>query len=226
MTIYLVEDDDNIQNLVMYTLNASGFEAEGFAEAKPFFTALKTRLPDLVLLDIMLPGEDGMSILKKLRGDSRTQTLPVIMLTAKNSEYDKVLGLDGGADDYITKPFGMMELVSRIKSLMRRIAPEKDHQIELRLGSVSLFPKKRTASAAGIPLTLTMKEFDLLQLFFEHPGIVFSRDTLMEKIWGYDYEGETRTVDVHIRSLRQKLGDAVDVIETVRGVGYKAVDTE
>lgn len=224
MTIYLVEDDANIRNLVVYTLNASGFEADGFADSVPFYEALKRRKPDLALLDIMLHGEDGLSILKKLRAGRETQNLPIIMLTAKDGEYDKVLGLDGGADDYITKPFGMMELVSRIKALMRRVCPEKAQMVELRLGDVVVLPQKREVLVKGKCITLTMKEFNLLQLLFETPGIVYDRDALMERIWDYNYEGETRTVDVHVRSLRQKLGDGAGVIETVRGVGYRAVE--
>ncbi|MDR1620697.1 MAG: response regulator transcription factor [Clostridiales bacterium] len=223
MKIYLVEDDDNIRNLVLYTLNAGGFTAEGFEEAGAFYSALKREIPDLVLLDIMLPGEDGLCVLRKLRGDRHTKKLPVIMVTAKDAEHDKVLGLDGGADDYIAKPFGMMELLSRVKALMRRAAPENEHPVELRLGNIRLLPQKREITVGGRAVSLTMKEYDLLRLLMESPGIVYSREALMERIWGYDYEGETRTVDVHIRSLRQKLRDAASVIETVRGVGYKAV---
>ena len=224
MLIYLVEDDGNIRNLVLYTLGASGFEAEAFEEAAPFYAAVKRRLPDLVLLDIMLPGEDGLSILRRLRAGKETRGLPVMMLTARNNEYDKVLGLDGGADDYVAKPFGMMELVSRIRALLRRSAPEQQ-AAELRLGEVRILPKKREVWVKDAPVALTLKEFDLLSLLAETPGIVYSRDTLMEKIWGYDYEGESRTVDVHVRSLRQKLGEAAGVVQTVRGVGYKAVST-
>ncbi len=222
MIIYLVEDDGNIRNLVLYTLGASGFEAEAFEEAAPFYAAVKRRPPDLVLLDIMLPGEDGLSILRRLRADKETRALPVMMLTARDSEYDKVLGLDGGADDYVAKPFGMMELVSRIRALLRRSAPEQQ-PAELRLGEVRILPKKREVWVKDELVALTLKEFDLLRFLAEAPGIVYSRDTLMEKIWGYDYEGESRTVDVHVRSLRQKLGEAAGVVQTVRGVGYKAV---
>lgn len=223
MIIYLVEDDANIRNLVLYTLTASGFDAAGFEEAGAFYAGLKKQLPGLVLLDIMLPEEDGLSILRSLRKNPDTKNIPVIMLTAKDSEYDKVMGLDGGADDYITKPFGMMELVSRIKAVMRRTTPEKTAGDELCLGPVQLLPRQREVRVEGTLITLTMKEFDLLHLLMEHPGVVFERDTLLEQIWGYNYQGETRTVDVHIRSLRQKLGSAGDIIETVRGVGYKVV---
>ena len=224
MKIYLVEDDPNIRNLVVYTLNVSGFEATGFEQVEPFYAALKKEAPDLLLLDIMLPNEDGLSILRKVRDNPATKKIPAIMLTAKDSEYDKVLGLDGGADDYITKPFGMLELVSRIKAVMRRAAPEKGKLTELKAGQLTLYPKQREVKVGGTAVTLTMKEFDLLHCLMQTPGVVFDREVLMNQIWGYSYEGDTRTVDVHIRSLRQKLGDAGEVIETVRGVGYKVVE--
>ncbi len=224
MKIYLVEDDPNIRNLVVYTLNVSGYEATGFEEAEPFYKALAKEVPDLLLLDIMLPKEDGLSILRTVREKAATKHVPVIMLTAKNSEYDKVLGLDGGADDYITKPFGMLELVSRIKAVLRRAVPEKEKTAELQIGAVALYPKQREVRVGGEVVALTMKEFDLLQYLMQTPGVVLDRETLMNQIWGYSYEGDTRTVDVHIRSLRQKLGEKGDVIETVRGVGYKAVN--
>lgn len=227
MTVFVVEDDKNIRELVVYTLQAAGFEAAGFEAAGPFYTALAGgRLPDVVLLDIMLPGQDGLAILRRLRGGAATSQLPIMMLTAKGEEHDRVLGLDAGADDYIAKPFGMMELVSRVKALMRRIAPEKEQLVELKVGGVRILPQKREVTANGKPVTLTMKEFDLLETLLRSPGIVHSRDVLMEQVWGYDYGGETRTVDVHIRSLRQKLGSCADVVETVRGVGYKAVESE
>lgn len=224
MTVYIVEDDANIRNLVVYTLKASGFEAEGFEEAAPFYLGLKAQTPDLVLLDIMLPHEDGLAVLKKLRANADTRRLPVIMLTAKDSEYDKVLGLDGGADDYMTKPFGMLELVSRIKALLRRSGDPTEGEAAVKIGRVALYPKQREVLVGAAPVALTMKEFDLLRVLMETPGVVFSRDTLMERIWDYSYEGDTRTVDVHVRSLRHKLGDAGDIIDTVRGVGYKVVD--
>lgn len=223
MKVYIVEDDANICNLIAYTLNASGYEATGFEECTPFYAALKKEKPDLILLDIMLPKEDGLTILQKIRKNPETSRIPVIMLTAKNSEYDKVLGLDGGADDYITKPFGMLELVSRIKALLRRAAPDVQENPALHIGSVTLYPKQREVLVHNSPIALTMKEFDLLRTLMETPGVVYNRDTLLEQIWDYNYEGDTRTVDVHIRSLRQKLGDAGDIIDTVRGVGYKVV---
>lgn len=224
MKVYIVEDDANIRNLVAYTLNASGFEAKGFEDASPFYAVLKKEKPDLVLLDIMLPKEDGLAILKKIRENPDTRRLPVIMLTAKDGEYDKVLGLDGGADDYITKPFGMLEMVARVKAVMRRAYPQNDAEICYSIGPVSLFPKQREVYVDDTVVALTMKEFDLLRTLMETPGVVFSRDKLMERIWDYSYEGDTRTVDVHVRLLRQKLGSGGDIIETVRGVGYKVVD--
>ncbi len=221
MTVYLVEDEANIRELVVYTLKASGFEARGFESAEAFYAALEWEAPSLVLLDIMLPGEDGLSILKKLRATPRTKTLPVMMLTAKSDEYDKVIGLDLGADDYITKPFGMMELVSRVKALLRRAGLAEGSPDELHAGNITLQKEKRSVMVGNAPLSLTRKEFELLQLFMENPGIVFTRERLLQQIWGYDYEGETRTVDVHIRSLRQKLGEEAAQVETLRGVGYR-----
>ena len=222
--IYMVEDEANIRELVVYTLNARSFTARGFAGAAAFYAALKTERPALVLLDIMLPGENGLDILRRLRRQKDTRTLPVIMLTAKDTEYDKVIGLDAGADDYLTKPFGMMELVSRVKSLLRRVenyGGEAPPQQALVAGPIRLTPQKHTVEVNGVPLALTLKEYDLLLMLMERPGIVLNRDVLLEQIWGYTYEGETRTVDVHIRSLRQKLGPAANAIETVRGVGYR-----
>lgn len=224
MKVYIVEDDANIRDLVAYTINASGYEARGFEEASSFYGALKAEKPDLILLDIMLPREDGMSILRKIRANQELAHIPVMMLTAKDSEYDKVLGLNGGADDFITKPFGMLELVSRIKAVMRRVNPEKDQEAACKVGLVSLYPKKREVYVEGRAVSLTMKEFDLLKTLMETPGMVYNRDTLMEKIWDYSYEGDTRTVDVHIRSLRLKLGEGGRIIDTVRGVGYKVAD--
>lgn len=219
--IYCVEDDDGIRNLVVYTLAASGFEAQGFADAKAFWEALDDRMPQLVLLDIMLPDEDGISILKRLRGQGRTACVPVIMATAKGTEYDKVAGLDLGADDYLAKPFGMMEMVSRVKAVLRRSNGERKEEL-VRIGGLSLNSREHTVFAGSERVALTLKEYELLKLLMENPGTVFSRERLMETIWGDDFVGESRTVDVHIGTLRTKLGDFGGCIETVRGVGYKA----
>lgn len=218
--IYLVEDDNSIRELVIYTLQSTGMEATGFSCAKDFWNAMKTETPSLILLDIMLPDEDGLTILKKLRAASGTERLPVIMLTAKGTEYDKVIGLDNGADDYIPKPFGMMELVSRVKAVLRRTKPEQKPS-QYRIGPVAVDVGKHTVTVEEEPVTLTFKEFELLSYLMENEGIVLTRDQLLSKIWGYDFDGETRTVDVHIRTLRQKLGLGGNYIETIRGVGYK-----
>ncbi|MBU5459437.1 winged helix-turn-helix domain-containing protein [Anaerostipes sp. MSJ-23] len=218
--IFVVEDDPNIRELVTYTLQSTGFEARGFEDGTEFLNAMKDGdMPDLVLLDIMLPGEDGISILGKLRAKSATKELPIIMMTARGTEYDKVLGLDSGADDYITKPFGMMELVSRVKAVLRR--SKKDSKDELVVGDLHIYPNKHKVKANGEKVTLTNKEFKLLCLLVESKGNVLNRDQLLTNIWGYDFDGETRTVDVHIRSLRQKLGECGSLIETVRGIGYR-----
>ena len=218
--IYLVEDDDNIRELVIYTLRQSGLQAEGFERPSDFDRACAARMPRMVLLDIMLPEEDGLSILRRLRANPATKKLPVMMLTAKGSEYDKVLGLDSGADDYLPKPFGMMELLARVKALLRR-AEGEDESAEYRLGTLFVCPERHQVSVNGEPVTLTKKEFDILQMLLENRGIVLSRDRLLNTIWGYDFDGENRTVDVHIRTLRSKLGEAGAHIETVRGVGYR-----
>lgn len=218
--IYLVEDDNSIRELVIYTLQTTGMSAKGFACAKEFWGAMKEELPELVLLDIMLPDEDGLSILRKLRESSQTSKLPIIMLTAKGTEYDKVLGLDSGADDYIPKPFGMMEMISRVKALLRRTEPEKRSGIH-QVGPIVVDLGKHTVKVSGEQVGLTYKEFELLCYLMENEGIVLTRDQLLSKIWGYDFDGETRTVDVHIRTLRQKLGVASNYIETIRGIGYK-----
>ena len=220
--IYCVEDDNGIRDLMIYTLRVSGFEAEGFPSSDEFREALACELPELILLDIMLPGEDGISVLKKLKSDSRTAEIPVIMATAKGTEYDKVTGLDLGADDYLAKPFGMMEMVSRVRAVLRRSAPKKVN--ELRVGNLSLNLTEHTVYADGERIRLTLKEYDLLQLFLQHPGMVFTRDHLLASVWGNDAAGETRTVDVHIGTLRTKLGDCGSYIETVRGVGYRMED--
>ncbi len=219
--IYCVEDDNSIRDLMIYTLKASGFEAEGFSEGESFFEALGREKPELVMLDIMLPGDDGLTILKKLRANSVTSNIPVIMATAKSTEYDKVIGLDWGADDYLAKPFGMMEMVSRIKAVLRRTTREEVKK--LTLGELELNLNEYTASVSGELIRLTLKEYELLRLFMENPGRVYTRDQLLEKIWNADYLGETRTVDVHIGTLRNKLLKCGDYIETVRGVGYRIV---
>ena len=220
--IFCVEDEANIRELVVYTLETTGFEARGFEEGTSFFEALAEKLPELILLDIMLPGEDGMEILKKLKTSGRTKDIPVIMVTAKGAEYDKVMGLDAGADDYVTKPFGMMELVSRIKAVLRRTQKDtQDPQDVIVLGDIEMNTKKHEVTADGEVVTLTLKEYELLKRLMKNPNIVMTRDCLLEDIWGYDFDGETRTVDVHVRTLRQKLGKSGEKIETVRGVGYR-----
>jgi len=217
--IYCVEDDSAIRDLMVYTLNASGFEAQGFESDVSFWDAMKRQLPELILLDVMLPGEDGLTILSKLRSSPVTSGIPVIMATAKDSEYDKVIGLDSGADDYLAKPFGMMEMVSRIKAVLRRSGTNK--QLVLKLGTICLDEGKHTVSVRGDAVLLTLKEYEILKLFMENPGKVFSRENILSSIWETDYMGETRTVDVHIGTLRTKLKEAGDMILTVRGVGYK-----
>ena len=223
--IYLVEDDDSIRELVLYTLHTTGFEAEGFRNAADFWQALEKELPQLVLLDIMLPDEDGLHILKRLRAGAETADLPVMMLTAKSSEYDRVVGLDSGADDYMPKPFGMMALIARIKAVLRRSAPSEEEQ-EYVLGDLYVNPTRHIVRVGKEPISLTLKEFELLCLLLEHQGVVFTRDRLLNHIWGYAFDGESRTVDVHVRHLRQKLGECGKYIETVRGIGYRAGDGE
>ena len=219
--IYCVEDDSSIRELVLYALQNSGFEAKGFADASELDPELLHNPPELVLLDIMLPGEDGIAILKKMKQNAQTRKVPVIMLTAKGSEYDRVLGLDLGADDYITKPFGVIEMISRVKAVLRRCAPEGAVSRTLTLGEITLDPERHRVGAAGREVALTFKEFSLLQFLMENSGRVLTRDRILETVWGYDFEGETRTVDMHIKTLRQKLGEAGALIETVRGVGYR-----
>ena len=218
--IYCVEDNTEIRELVVYTLQMTGFTARGFVDGKDFFAAIKEELPELVLLDIMLPGEDGLQILKKLRASEVTRAIPVIMLTAKTTEYDKVIGLDSGADDYLTKPFGMMELIARIKAVLRRasVAEESD---EITIGPLVVYRDEHRVFNNGVEVALTPKEFSLLLYLIENRGIVLTRERLLSEVWGFDYYGETRTVDAHIRSLRMKLGEASDLIETVRGIGYR-----
>jgi two-component system, OmpR family, alkaline phosphatase synthesis response regulator PhoP len=218
--IYCVEDDRNIRDLLVYAMQTGGFEAIGFPDADSFYQGLKEKSPSLILLDIMLPGEDGLSILRNLKNSRSTRDIPVVMLTAKGSEYDKVLGLDEGADDYVTKPFGVMELLSRVKAVLRRAAPTaEDHQISI--GKLRLNREQHNVIADGQKVILTYKEFEVLGYLMENQGIVLTRDKLLEKIWGYEHGVETRTVDVHIRSLRQKLGVCGNLIETIRGVGYR-----
>ena len=219
--IYLVEDDHSIRELVLYTLNNNGMESVGFETPVEFWGAMEQQVPNLIMLDIMLPEEDGISVLKKLRADPKTAWLPIMLLTAKSTEYDKVIGLDSGADDYVTKPFGMMELLSRIKALLRRAGEAPTTKQIYTHGKLTVNPKKHTAVVDGTPLSLTLKEFDLLSLLIGNPDKVFDRDQLLEQVWGYAFDGENRTVDVHIRTLRQKMGEYAYYIETVRGVGYK-----
>lgn len=218
--IYCVEDDSGIRDLMLYTLNAAGFEAKGFADGAALLDALTAEKPRLILLDIMLPGEDGLSILKRLRASSLSAHIPVILATAKGTEYDKVIGLDLGADDYLAKPFGMMEMISRVKAVLRRAEPKYVSSI-LQAGRLILNAEEHTVTANGVRIDLTLKEFELLKLFMENPGRVFTRDQLLQAVWGIDYLGESRTVDVHIGTLRTKLGSCGDYIKTVRGVGYR-----
>ncbi len=218
--IWCVDDDNAIRDIEVYTLKSTGYEAKGFSCGEELFSALKTEKPSLIILDIMLPGEDGVTILKKLRADSKTRNVPVIMATAKGTEIDVIHSLDMGADDYLTKPFGMMEMVSRVKAVLRRCG-DKDGSLILQHGAITLKPDERQAYIDGDKINLTYKEFELLKLFMENPGIVFSRDTILTKVWGMDYFGETRTVDMHIKTLRKKLGNASGMIATVIGVGYR-----
>lgn len=218
--IYCVEDDASIRDIEVYTLRSTGFDAEGFVDGAAFFSALEKELPSLVILDVMLPGEDGVSILKKLKASPKTKALPVIMATAKGMEYDKIVSLDLGADDYLVKPFGMMEMVARVKAVLRRVMPQKE-DIVLTSDDLVMNLDEHTVTVNDHRIELTLKEYELLRLFLTRPGIVFTRDQLLSDVWGVDYDGETRTVDVHIRTLRQKLGRYGDRIGTVRGVGYR-----
>jgi len=223
-SIYCVEDDSSIRELIIYTLNASGFSAVGFESSDSFFPVLEASLPDLVLLDIMLPGKDGMEILRMLRESSVTKDIPVILLTAKSDRIDKIKGLDSGADDYITKPFDVLELISRIKAVLRRSNKEDRERESLSVGCIKIIPSAYKVFVNNKEISLTYKEFELLRLLAENKNSVLSRNTLMNKVWGTDFEGETRTVDVHIGTLRQKLGSAGQLIETVRNVGYRVTD--
>lgn len=217
--IYILEDDNSIRELVVYSLKSSGMEAMGFERPSDFWEQMKVKVPSLLLLDIMLPEEDGLTILKKLRMRSETKTMPIIMLTAKGTEYDKVKGLDAGADDYVSKPFGMMELISRVKALLRRTGESQSEKC-IQLGELAIYPERHKVKVSGQTVELTLKEFELLHLMMSNPGIVFSREQIQDTIWGYAFDGESRTVDVHIRTLRQKLDTAGTLIKTVRGVGY------
>ena len=223
MKIWCVEDDASIRDIEIYTLNSTGFEARGFENGENFFAALAQETPDLVILDVMLPGMDGVSILRKMKDSAATKRLPVIMATAKGMEYDKIQSLDLGADDYLVKPFGMMEMVSRVRAVLRRCAPLGEGSV-LRAGNLIVNLDERTVTANGNRVNLTFKEFELLKLFLSHPKMVFTRDQLLSNVWNIDYAGETRTVDVHIQTLRQKLGDCGRMIETVRNVGYRLED--
>ena len=215
--IYCIEDDDSIRELVIYALKNNGFKAIGFETGESIF---EEAIPDLILLDIMLPGDDGYTILEKLKGNFKTADIPVIMLTSKTSEFDKVKALDMGADDYIEKPFGVMELISRIKAVLRR-SNRGEKNKKFILGDVVLDYEKYLVTVKGKEVTLTNKEFELLYYLMNNPGIVLSRDMIMEKVWGFDFQGESRTIDVHIRTLRLKLGDSGKYIQTIRGIGYK-----
>lgn len=237
--IYLLEDDDNIRGFVTYALNNSGLEAEGFELPSMFWKAVSEQTPDMAILDIMLPEEDGISVLKKLRTGEETRKLPIMLLTAKGTEYDKVIGLDSGADDYVSKPFGTMELIARVKALLRRAdagiyrdegsdcggenggAKHKNSAKEYKIGSLYLNPDKHIIRVNGRDVNLTLKEFQLLCFLIENGGRVMSRDAILQAIWGYEFDGENRTVDVHIRTLRSKLGEAENLVETVRGIGYR-----
>lgn len=219
--IYCVEDDQGIRDLMVYTLNASGFSASGFKDASELYGALKVELPELITLDIMLPKEDGISVLKKLRNDDKYKNIPIIMASAKGEEYDKVLGLDLGADDYLAKPFGMMEMVSRVKAVLRRSGSIKESKDEYTNGDITLNTKQHLVLVDNKKIELTAKEYDLLELFISNIGIVFSREDLLSKIWGLDFIGESRTIDVHVGTLRSKLNNAGKCIKTLRGVGYK-----
>lgn len=222
--IWCVEDDASIRDIEVYTLSSTGFDARGFADGVSFWSALQTEKPDLVVLDVMLPGVDGIELLQRMKASAELRTIPVVMATAKGAEYDKIRGLDLGADYYLVKPFGVMELVSCVKAVLRRCQPEGDSSV-LRSGEVSLDTRAHTVLSGGERVDLTYKEYELLRLFLSHPGTAYTRDRLMELVWGMDYCGESRTVDMHIRTLRQKLGKAGAHITTVRGVGYRWEET-
>ncbi len=221
MKIWCIEDDSNINNLVIYAMQSAGFDARGFGNFQEFDTAISSEKPDLIILDVMLPDMDGMEILSELKSSYTTKSIPVIMLTAKTAEIDKVRALDMGADDYVPKPFGVMELLSRVRAVLRRTAPRNEDDI-LVCHEVVVFPAQHKVEVNGAPIELTLKEYNLLHLLVSNKGQVFTRKQLMDKVWGDSYVGESRTIDMHIKTLRQKLGAGGDVVKTVRGVGYKA----
>ncbi len=218
--IYCVEDERNIRELLVYTLETTGFSARGLSDGKELFEALKKEVPELILLDIMLPGEDGYAILERLKASSSTKNIPVIMVTAREAEYEKVRALEGGADDYVTKPFGMMEFVARVKAVLRRCA-QSGEEGDLSCGDLFISPGRHEVRYGEKKIELTRREFELLYFLMENRGLVMTRDQLLAHVWGYDYSGETRTVDAHVRTLRQKLGEGGNLVETVRGVGYR-----
>lgn len=218
--IWCVEDEASIRDIEVYSLQSTGFEAKGFEDGTSFWKALQAEQPELVVLDVMLPGVDGIELLRRMKASTKLCGIPVVMATAKGAEYDKIQGLDLGADYYLTKPFGVMELVSCVKAVLRRCAPKKAENL-LKIGGLAVNLDEHTVTADGVRVILTYKEFELLRLFMSHPGMAFTREGLMEEVWDTDYCGETRTVDMHIRTLRQKLGSYGDLIETVRGVGYR-----
>lgn len=218
--IFCVEDDESIQSLEIYTLRSAGFEAQGFPDGNTFFEALRASRPELVILDVMLPGESGVDLLRRMRASENTRGIPVIMATAKGTEYDKIQSLDLGADDYLVKPFGMMEMVSRVKAVLRRCQPRQNRDV-LSVRDLVVDLAEHTVTAGGARIALTFKEFELLRLFLSSPGVAFTREKLLSLIWGTEFAGETRTVDMHIRTLRQKLGRYGSMIETVRNVGYR-----
>ena len=218
--IFCVDDDNAIRDIEVYTLNSTGFEARGFEDGQSLLKALEEELPRLIILDIMMPGEDGISVLKKIRSDERTKSVPVIMATAKGMEYDRITGLDTGADDYIVKPFGVMEMVSRVKAVLRRCEKPDDRKT-LSAAGITMYTEERKVTCDGEDVKLTYKEYELLHLFLSNRSIVFTRDQILTKVWGIDYFGETRTVDMHIKTLRQKLGKYGSLIKTVINVGYR-----
>jgi two-component system alkaline phosphatase synthesis response regulator PhoP len=222
--VFIVEDDDNIREIVSYALSSAGFETTGFAEGGSFFTALQKEAPSLIILDVMLPGDDGMSILKKLKRSEAAKGIPVVMLTAKGSEFDRISGLDSGADDYITKPFSVLEVIARVKAVLRRYEGDSGVPSELYVGDIALDDGRHTVTANGEEIALTNKEYLLLQCLMLNEGIVLTRAKLLDRVWGFDYNGESRTIDMHVKSLRQKLKDSGGMIKTVRNVGYKIED--